>query len=63
MTEKQEIQIPIEFAYNLDKQEIVKKGYKILPNKQWGTLFYPIRFFYKNITRTFIPLESDRNGK
>jgi hypothetical protein len=60
--EKEKTQARIEFSYNLEKQKMGKEENKILSNKQWSTGFYPTFFFYKNITRLFIPSKVDCNG-
>jgi hypothetical protein len=47
------------FNYKLQKDKVRESRNKIYPNKHFGTSLYPTCLFYKNITRLFLPIESN----
>jgi hypothetical protein len=47
------------FNYKLKKDEVKKTGSKVYPNRHFATFLYPTYLFYKNITRFFVPVETN----
>jgi|GEM_PF-6703160 len=58
---EENIKLPKEFGYHLNRNEKRKINNKITTNMQLGTSCFYLNNYYKAITRLFIPIETISN--